>query len=89
MIPTLGPEVCKYYLLWALKYVNVTYFGPFGSTGYVGIQSQPCASKSGLGVPGKNLKPPRAAHEAHLFSMSAVGALWKTAHPETTHFKWF
>ena len=31
----LGLQVCKYYLLWGLKYVNMTYFGLFGAPGYI------------------------------------------------------
>ena len=35
---SLGIQVCKYYLLWGLKYPNITYFGLFGSPGYVDVQ---------------------------------------------------
>ena len=31
---SLGLEVHKYYLLWVLRYVNGTYFGLFGGTGF-------------------------------------------------------
>ena len=30
----LGLQVCKQYLLWGLKYINMTYFGLFGAQGY-------------------------------------------------------
>ena len=32
---TLGLQVCTEYLLWALKYVNMTYLGLFGALGLV------------------------------------------------------
>ena len=31
---SLGLQVCKCYLLWGLKYVNMAYFGLFGAPGF-------------------------------------------------------
>ena len=33
IVPTLGSKVCKKYLLWVLKSVKSTYFGPSGAPG--------------------------------------------------------
>ena len=35
MALSLGLQVCKEYLPWGLKYINVTHFGLFGATGFV------------------------------------------------------
>ena len=43
---SLGLQVCKQYLLWYLKYINMTYFGLFGAPGNSGVQMKTALSQA-------------------------------------------